>query len=420
MDYAFIDEHSIMRLRGRIANANVSYDEKFPIIIPARCHFVRLLMRKAHIVTLHGNVQSMLHYIRTKYWVIGAKRAAASYVNKCVKCKRYKSEDKAQLMGDLPRERVSCVQPFRFCGVDFFGPINLKRFSGRCRSIDKGYVAVFICMSTKIIHLECVSDLTSIRFLWALSRLMAIYGTPAKMFSDNGKTFVGAANILSDVMNSWKSDEVDNFLTTIGIQWRFICPRAPFRGGLWEAAVRCTKYHLKRVLSDHLLTFEQYQTLLAKIAFVLNSRPLVAESDDPSILNYLTPTHAMRGCTVMQPLSRNYDDVPLNRVTQQALLDKLQQEFWRGFRKDYLCTLQNRYKWNRKEENLKVDDFVLLKEDNVAPATWPIARITEAYTDKDGLVRTVKLRTPKSDLIRPVQRLVKLPIQKEHQEEYNN
>lgn len=256
--------------------------------------------------------------------------------------------------------------------------------------------------------------------MWALSRLIAIYGTPAKMFSDNGKTFVGAANILSDVMNSWKSDEVDNFLTTIGIQWRFICPRAPFRGGLWESAVRLTKNHLKRVLSDHTLTFEQYQTLLAKIAFVLNSRPLVAESEDPLNLNYLTPSHAMRGCTVMQPLSRNYDDIPLNRMNQQALLDKLQQEFWKGFRRDYLATLQDRYKWNRKEENMRVGDFVLLKEDNVAPAAWPIARVIEAYEDKDGMVRTVRLRTPKSELTRPVQRLVKLPIQKEHQEEYNN
>lgn len=304
--------------------------------------------------------------------------------------------------------------------MDFFGPIKLKRFIGRCRTIDTGYVAVFICMSTKMIHLECVSDLTSARFLWALSRLIAIYGTPAKMFSDNGKTFVGAANILSDVMNSWRSDEVDNFLTTIGIQWRFICPKAPFRGGLWEAAVRCTKYHLNRVLSDHKLTFEQYQTILAKIGFVLNSPPLVAESEDPLNLNYLTPAHAMRGCNVMQPLARNYDDVPLNRIDQQSLLDKLQQEFWKGFRKDYLSTLQNRYKWNRKEENFKVDDFVLLKEDNIPPATWPIAKIIEANQDKDGCVRTVRLRTPKTELIRPVQRLVKLPIKKEQQDEFNN
>lgn len=417
----FIDEHSIMRLRGRIANANVSYDERFPIIIPARCHFVRLLMRKAHIITLHGNIQSMIHYVQRKFWVFGAKKAAAAQVNKCVKCKRYKAEDKAQLMGDLPPERLAFVDPFYYCGVDFFGPIKLKRYEGRCRTIDTGYVAVFVCMTTKMIHLECVSNLTATRFLWAFSRFVGAYNiTPAKLFSDNGKTFVGAANILKEVMDSWKNDEIDNFLTQVGIQWHFICPKSPFRGGLWEAAVRLTKYHLKRVLSDYLLTFEQYETLLAKITTILNSRPLVAESDDPLNLNYLTPARAIRSSTVMQPLARNYDDVPLNRITQQALLDKIQQEFWKGYRKDYLCTLQNRYKWNRKEENLKVDDFVLLKDDNVPPATWPIARVIEAYEDKDGLVRTVRLLTPKNELTRPVQKLVKLPIKKEDQEEFRN
>lgn len=262
-----------MRLRGKIENASVSYKEKFPIIIP-----------------LHGNVQSMLHFIRSTYWVIGARRAATSHVNHCVKCKRYRKEDRAQLMGDLPRGRLSSFnQPFYYCGVDFFGPIKLKRFEGRCRSIDTGYVAVFVCMTTKMIRLECVSNLTTERFLWALSRLISIYGTPAKLFSDNGKTFVGAANVLNDVMKTWMNDEVDSFLTTLGIQWRFICPKAPFKGGLWEAVVRSTKYHLKRVLGDYTMTFEQYYTLLSKITCVLNSRPLVAESDDPLNLNYLTP-----------------------------------------------------------------------------------------------------------------------------------
>lgn len=378
-------------------------------------------MRKAHIVTLHGNIQSMLHYVRSKYWVIGAKKAAANCVNRCVKCKRYKSEDRAQLMGDLPSERLAFVDPFYHCGVDFFGPFKLKRYEGRCRSIDTGYVALFICMTTKMIHLECVTNLTCERFLWAFSRFIGAYNiTPAKMFSDNGKTFVGASNFLKEVIDSWKSEDIDNFLTTSGIQWQFICPKAPFKGGLWEAGVRITKHHVKRVLGDYVLTFEQYETLLAKITTVLNSRPLVAESDDPLNLNYLTPARAIRSQNVMQPLARNYDDIPLNRVTQQALLDKLNQEFWRGMRVDYLSTLQNRYKWNRKQDNLQIGDFVLLKDDNVPPAVWPIARIVETYPDKEGLVRIVKIRTPKTELTRPVQKLVRLPIKKEDQEEFCN
>lgn len=85
-----------------------------------------------------------------------------------------------------------------------------------------------------------------------------------------------------------------------------------------------------------------------------------------------------------------------------------------------MCTLQNRYKWNRKEENLQEGDFVLLKDDNVPPATWPMARVIKAYPDDEGLVRTVKMITPKSELTRPVQKLVRLRIKKEDNEEFRN
>lgn len=52
-------------------------------------------------------------------------------------------------MGTLPEVRIT--------GVDFCGPISLKRNKGRAGVIDKGYIAVFICLSVKAIHLEIVS-----------------------------------------------------------------------------------------------------------------------------------------------------------------------------------------------------------------------------------------------------------------------
>lgn len=57
---------------------------------------------------------------------------------------------------------------------------------------------------------------------------------------------------------------------------------------------------------------------------------------------------------------------------------------------------QNRYRLKLTQRNLRVRNFVLLKEDNVAPGLWPIARITEDFPGADGLVRSVKIRTPKN------------------------
>lgn len=405
----FIDMDGILRVKGRLLSADVNYDERHPIILPSESRLAKLLLEEAHRETLHGGIQLILHYVRSKYWIVGAKRAATNVVKQCLRCIRYAHHDHKQLMGNLPRERTMVTRPFAHCGVDYFGPLRVKRFDGRCKSIDTGYGAVFVCMTTRMIHIECVSDMSTDRFLWALSRLASIYQMPSVMFSDNAQTFIGARNELCNVFDAWKSGQTNDFLSSRGVQWKFITPRAPNQGGLWEAAVKSTKHHLKRMLLNNVLTFEAYQTLFAKIGSVLNSRPIVPLSDDPTELNYLTPAHAMIGERIIQPLCGNLNDLPLNRVKQQKMLDKIQQDFWNIWRKEYIGLMQNRYKWNRAERNVQVGDLVLLKEDNVPPGVWPVARILEVYHGADNLVRSAKIRTPRNDYVRPISKLVPIP-----------
>lgn len=405
----FLDENGLLCVRGRLSNAEITYDEKHPIIVPNHSNLSRILSLEAHQKTMHGGTQAMLHFIRAKYWIVGAKRAVTTILKSCLPCIRYTKTNTEQIMGDLPKERVISTAPFAHCGVDYFGPVKIKRFEGRCKSIDTAYAAVFICLTTKMIHIECVSNLTTDRFLWALSRLASIYRMPTIMFSDNAKTFKGAENELNNVLETWKSPDIENFLTKNGIRWKFITPRAPNQGGIWEAAVKWAKHHMKRMLVDHKLTFEQLQTLLAKISAVLNSRPLVPLSDNPLELNYLTPAHAVIGGRLVQPLSSNFENIPMSRLTQQKALDKIQQDFWNVWRKEYMGTLQNRYRWSREEKNFEVGDLVLLKVDNIPPGTWPVARILEIYPGADDIVRSVKIRTPYNDIVRPTNKLVRIP-----------
>ncbi|GFX42720.1 integrase_H2C2 domain-containing protein [Trichonephila clavipes] len=56
-------------------------------------------------------------------------------------------------------------------------------------------------------------------------------------------------------------DNLAGFLSAEGIEWKFIPPRAPSFGCLWEASVKSIKYHLRRVVSGSNLTYEEFLTV---------------------------------------------------------------------------------------------------------------------------------------------------------------
>ena len=64
---------------------------------------------------------------------------------------------------------------------------------------------------------------------------------------------------------------VAQFLAAEHIEWRLNPPHAPHFGGLWEGGVKAVKYHLRRVIGDQRLTFEELYTLVTQIEACLNS-----------------------------------------------------------------------------------------------------------------------------------------------------
>ncbi|GFS97487.1 integrase catalytic domain-containing protein [Trichonephila clavipes] len=130
----------------------------------------------------------------------------------------------------------------------------------------------------KTIHIEIVSDLTSDAFIATLKRFFSRRGKCAKLYSDNGKTFVGANKELKRFLKLIEDsdDNLAGFLSAEGIEWKFIPPKSPSFGGLWEASVKSIKYHLRRVVSGSNLTYEEFLTVCIQIEGILNSRPLFA------------------------------------------------------------------------------------------------------------------------------------------------
>ena len=69
--------------------------------------------------------------------------------------------------------------------------------------MSKWYVCVFVCFTTKAIHLEAVSDMTTKCFMAAFNRFVGHRGYPAQVFSDNGRNFVGAAKAIAQDYHPW-------------------------------------------------------------------------------------------------------------------------------------------------------------------------------------------------------------------------
>ena len=273
-------------------------------------------MIEAHQRSLHGGTQLTLSLIRQRYWILQGRQRVKVIIHRCTTCIRWRFTTGQQLMGDLPAARVTPARPFLHVGVDYAGPLILLMSRGRGQRTHKGYVALFICLSTRAVHLELVSDCSTEAFIAALRRFTSRRGLCATIHSDRGTNIVEAARELRDMLGHLTSghDRIHSALLKDGIQWQFNPPAAPHFGGLWEAAVKSTKHHLRRVIGEQHLTFEEMSTLLHQIEACLNSRPLQAMSDDPGDLNVLTSGHFLIGDALLSLPDPSTDNVPTYRL----------------------------------------------------------------------------------------------------------
>ncbi|XP_055597349.1 uncharacterized protein LOC129747262 [Uranotaenia lowii] len=338
-------------------------------------------------------------------------------VHQCLRCFKTKPTPIQQFMGELPTERVTASRPFTKTGVDYFGPIYVR--PGPRKPASKAYVALFVCLSTKAVHLELVSDLSTDRFLQALRRFIGRWGRIADIFSDNGTNFIGAKNYLQEIHQLFTSKQhqemVSKHCADEGIQWHLNPPRAPHFGGLWEAAVRSAKHHILRVIGDQPLPFEDMSTLLVQVESCLNSRPITQLTDDPNDLEPLTPSHFWLGSSLQCLPERDLRNVATNRLNNSQIVQQKLQQIWTRWKQEYLCQLQARTKrWN-KPVKIEVGKLVVICDDNSPPIHWKMGRIHEVHPGIDGVVRVVTLKTATGFKTRAVERLCLLPVQPERE-----
>ena len=99
-------------------------------------------------------------------------------------------------------------------------------------------------------------------------------------------------------------------------------------------------------------------------------------------------------------------------LTQRfKLLERIKRSFWKSWYRDYLVILQVRKKWLASGPSFAEGDLVVIAEDDIPPLRRQMARIEKLYTGNDDISRVVKLKTSNGNLIRPVVKIKRLPIQ---------
>ncbi|XP_071581108.1 uncharacterized protein [Temnothorax nylanderi] len=315
-------------------------------------------------------------------------------------------------MADLPRPRVTPARPFQYTGVDYAGPILLRTTPGRGHKATKGFLVVFVCLSSKAVHLDVASDYSSQAFIAAFKRFVSRRGMCTELYSDCGTNFVGADAELRKLFaaSTKEGRSIAEEMANNRVRWRFNPPEAPHFGGLWEAVVKSAKHHLRRVLGDATLTYEEMATLLTQIEACLNSRPLSPLTDDPEDCAALTPGHLLVGTALTSVPEPSLLDVPAARLSRWQLLQQMRDQFWSRWQTEYLRSLIPRSKW-KEATAYQPGQMCLMLNENTSPAKWPLARITAVHPGDDGLVWVVSIKTATSEFKRPVAKLVLLPIQ---------
>lgn len=121
----------------------------------------------------------------------------------CVVCARYKKKFETQLMAALPFDRVNQNRAFLITSVDFAGPIFMAEHYRRKISKRKCWVAIFVCMVTRAVHIDVVTDLSTAAFISCYERFISRRGHCNKLYSHNGTNFVGASKELKSAFKGY-------------------------------------------------------------------------------------------------------------------------------------------------------------------------------------------------------------------------
>ena len=416
----FLDEQGILRVGGRLKNATLPLSNKHPVLLHCSHPFTAVLALSQHQKGGHpGGYLTHANLRQAGYYLEKGRGFIQRMVKNCVTCKRLRGSSMEQRMADLPLERLEDVAPFTNIGLDVFGHFWVSEGQNTRRHLAyrKVWVLIMVCLPSRAVHLEPLPAMNTSAFMNAFARFTAIRGPCKLVRSDQGSNFIGAIN----QMDGLNVGQLKKEFVTKNVTWVFNPPQASHMGGSWERKIGSVRRIMEATLvtlGGRKLSYDEFTTLLAEAASMVNRTPLWATSNDPNDPLPLTPDMilTLRNHNVTTKEDYTPEDLLRYGKARYRRVQYLAEQFWTRWRKEYLITLTERRKWTQRKPCLQEGDIVLIKERFTHRNEWPTALVTEIQRSADGLVRAATLRSivprsPSTDTSRPVRQIIR-PISK--------
>lgn len=402
------NDKGLLICQGRLSNADLAIETINPIFLSGRSSVAQLIIRSTHWDMHHANVSSVLSRLRLTYFIPQVRQTIFNVLRKnprtlCRVCLRYKSKGfSLPKEPALPEFRVKAVRPFQSVGLDYFGPLWVGKKGSK-----KVWGCIFVCATTRAIHLEIVENCTASEFLLAFRRFCARRLEPERIVSDNALQFKLASRAIKQLWTaeqcSWskvfQDSEVQRHMAKHGIEWMFITERAPWRG-FYEKQIHLLKQPLHKVLGRRAVKQKELETLLTEIERIVNERPLtyISETEPLRVLrpiDFLIPfaKEASYREIEAKEIEKSLNPTEKELLIQNEKIRGIANQFWKLWQKGYLLALRDLQKYRGKngQKFPEVGEVVLLQDDNHPRSQWRLAKVETLLKSGDGAIRSARV-----------------------------
>lgn len=397
----------LIHVGGRLRRCDdLSQETQHPIVLDPAHHITRLIIQHYDNELHHPGPERVFAEIRRRFWILRGRQAIRKFQYSCPECRKWRGTPDIPRMADLPPSSLRLYKPaFYSTGIDCFGPFQIR--IGRRN--EKRWGIVYKCLTIKAVYIDLLTSIDSDSFLMSLRRFLARRGKPHEILCDRGTNFRGGDTELKEAFNALQP-ALKEQLTAQQIDFRYNPPSAPHFGGSWEREIKSIKAALATVLGSQSVPEEVLRTVLIEIEGILNSKPLGYVSSDISDPDPVTPNSLLMGRPDASLPQVIYPESELLSRKRWRHSQVLADQFWARYVRQYLPTQQIRRKWQREKEDLTVGTVVLIADPQSPRALWLVGTVKAVHPGSDGRVRTAEVLVKDRTYLRPVARLIRLPV----------